>query len=198
MGYQLMVQVIEGGFWTLNKIYYTSLLIFAFLLAGCSNSFKYSDEEVAAIVRGEEITIGELRFLYTDDIVLEMVEQRIKDVLVIQEAKKMNIDVSENVKTIVETFGDYPLSKNFDAEYANSIRKFVEPQAKKLGLDPKKYYKKYIEITAETNEYKQAYITKVLGELKDKEHYDEHFKLVEQLPDDLVEKYQDEIQILIK
>ena len=118
-----------------------------------------------------------------------------------QEAKKMNIDVSENVKTIVETFGNYPLPKEFkelDARYAHSVQEFVETQSKKLGLDPKKYYKKYIEITAERNEYEQAYITKVLGEPKDKEHYDEHFKLADQLPDDLVEKYQDEIQILIK
>lgn len=173
------------------------MFIFVFLLAGCSNSLKYSNEEVAAIVRGEEITIGELRFLYTDDIVLEMVEQRIKDVLVIQEAKKLNIDVSENVKTIVETFGDYPLSKNFDAEYANLIGKFVESQAKKLGLDPQKYYKKYVEINAEKSEYKLAYITKVLGEPKDEEQYDEDYKLAEQLPDDLLEKYQDEIQILL-
>lgn len=182
----------------MNKIYCTSLFIFAFLLAGCSNSFKYSDEEVAAIVRGEEITIGELRFLYSDDIVLEMIDQRVKDVLIMQEAKKMNIDVSESVKTIVETFENYPLSKDLDARYAHSVQEFVEQQSKKLGIDPKKYYKKYIEITAETNEYEQAYITKVLGEPKDKEHYDEHSKLAEQLPDDLVEKYQDEIQILIK
>ena len=43
------------------------MLIFFIFLVGCSDSLKYSDEEVAAIVRGEEITIGELRFLYPDN-----------------------------------------------------------------------------------------------------------------------------------
>lgn len=32
------------------------------VLTGCNPISKYEDEDVAAIVRGEEITVGELRF----------------------------------------------------------------------------------------------------------------------------------------
>lgn len=163
---------------------------------GCSNSFKYSDNEVAAIVKGEEITIGELRFLYPDHKVLDMIDGTVKAELVVQEAKKMNFDVSEEVKVMVEGFGSYPPSDHVDAAYANSIREFVEPQAKKLGLEPEKYYEKYIEKTSEMTEYINAYMQAILGEPTD--NIEEYNELANQILDDLVEKNQDQIQILIK
>ena len=44
------------------KIFCSIIVIYLIFLTGCSNSPKYNDEDVAAIVKGEEITIGELRF----------------------------------------------------------------------------------------------------------------------------------------
>ena len=41
-----------------------------------------------------------------------MIDGTVKSKLVIQEAKKMNIDVSEKVKPIIEVFGSYPLSEH--------------------------------------------------------------------------------------
>ncbi|WP_235801865.1 hypothetical protein [Ureibacillus manganicus] len=148
----------------MKRFYCAHILIVTLLLAGCSNTFPYNDEDVAAIVRGEEITIGELRFLYPDDAVLDMIDGTIKAKLVVREAKKMNIDVTEEVKSIKEAFGNYPPSTHYDDEFAKSLREFVEPQAKKLGLDPEEYYKEYVEITTETAEYINAYVQEVLGE----------------------------------
>ena len=180
----------------MKRFYCAHILIVTLLLAGCSNTLPYNDEDVAAIVRGEEITIGELRFLYPDNFVLEMVEGTVKAELVMQEAKKMKIDVTEKVNTIKEAFGSYPTSTHYDDEFAKSLREFVEPQAKKLVLDPEEYYKEYVEITTETAEYINAYVQEVLGEPQD--NIENYNKLANQLLDDLVEANKDEIQILIK
>ena len=60
------------------------------MTAGCSDSdiAKYDDEDVAAIVRGEEITIGDLRFLFLDDQILESLDGTIKAKLAEQEVKR--------------------------------------------------------------------------------------------------------------
>lgn len=176
------------------KILCSIIFIYLIFITGCSDSPKYNDEDVAAIVKGEEITIGELRFLYPDEEIFNMMDGTIKAKLVIEEAKKMNIDVSKEVNETIKALGDYP-PDHIDTEAANSIRKFVVPQAEKLGLAPEAYYKKYIEITTETGAYVNAYIQKVLGKPRDGfEKYDE---LANKHLNELVEKNKDEIKILI-
>ncbi|MFS0824694.1 hypothetical protein [Bacillus sp. 1P02SD] len=176
------------------KPFCSIIVIYLIILTGCSDSPKYNDEDVAAIVRGEEITIGELRFLYSDAEILTMIDGTIKAKLVIQEAKKMNIDVSKEVKETIEALGDYP-PDHIDTEAANSIREFAEPQAKKLGLAPEVYYKKYIEKSTETSAYINSYIQEVLGEpMDDIEKYNQQAN--KQL-NELVEENEDEIKVLI-
>lgn len=166
-----------------------------FFLVGCSDSTKYNDEDIVAIVRGEEITIGELRFLYPDEELLNIIDGAIKAKLVIQEAKKMNLDVSAQVIERIAALSKYP-SDDTDMEIANTIREFVEPQDKKLGLAPEEYYKKYIEITSETSAYINTYIQDVLGDpIDDIENFDER---ANDHLNELVRKNQDEITVLIK
>lgn len=176
------------------KFLFSTIVIYLIILVGCSDSTRYNDEDVAAIVRGEEITIGELRFLYPDDELLNMLDGTIKAKLVVQEAKKMNINISKEVEELVAALNEYP-PDNIDTKAANSIRDFVEPQAKKLGLDPDEYYRKYNEITTETSAYVNAYIQEVLGDPKGEiEKYDN--KANEHL-NELVQRSKDEITILI-
>lgn len=67
------------------------LLIGLFIFTGCMNAVGDKDEDVAAVVRGEEITVGYLRLLYPDDAITEMVDEVVKAKLVEQEVKKMHM-----------------------------------------------------------------------------------------------------------
>ena len=174
------------------------LLICLFILSGCMNSADYKDEDVAAIVRGEEITVRYLRFLYPDDAIVEMVDEAVKAKLAEQEVKKMNIDVSKQIKEIEESYGKYPQGELNSAE-AQSIRAFADPQAEELGIDPKEYYKQYTEISAEMAAYSNAYTSELLGGLEDDEFgIEEYNHHASELLDDLVERNKDAIEIKIK
>ncbi|MED4018708.1 hypothetical protein [Sutcliffiella cohnii] len=176
------------------KFFCSIIVIYFIFLTGCSNSANYNDEDIAAIVRGEEITVGELRFLYPDDVLLNIIEGTIKAKLVVQEAKKMNIDVSKELEETIESMSQYP-PNHVGTDVAISIREFAELQAKKFGMAPEEYYKKYIEITTETSMYMTAYLQEVLGEPVD--DYETYNELANEYLKELVEKYKDEVQILI-
>lgn len=187
------------------KLFSYILLICFFIIVGCTNSLDYKDEDIAAIVRGEEITIGELRFLYPDEKILSYIDGTVKAKLVIQKAKRLNIDVSKQVKQTIEAFGEYP-PKSVDTSIGNSIREFAEPQAKKLGMEPEEYYEKYMEITTEASAYMVAYIEQMLGKPKvDIEEYNEQVNQMleyneqaNELLNNLVEENKNEIEILIR
>src|SRR5690625_2875923 len=70
------------------------VLLFFIFLTVCSSISKYDDNETVAIVRGQEIKIGDLRFLYPDDTALDYLEWAIKVELVIQEVEKIDVDIS--------------------------------------------------------------------------------------------------------
>lgn len=164
-------------------------------LVGCNELSKYDDTDVVAIVRGEEITIGELRFLFPDETVLEQLDGTIKAKLAIQEAKKMNLDVSEELQEIKKMNNFYP-PEDEDSEFANGIREFANTQSKKLGMEPEEYYKQYLEITEEISVYVVAYLAEMLGEPEGGAvGYNEKANKV---LDELVEKNETDIKILIE
>lgn len=174
-----------------------SLLILFFILVGCSNSTGYKNEDVVAIVRGEEITIGDLRFLYPDEKIMDAIEGTVKAVLVIQEAKKLKIDVAEEVQEIIEEHATYPAEEDA-SPVAEVIRNFADSQAKKLGMEPEDYYKKYIEATSESMAYMNAYVQEIIGEFQgDIDDIDEYNEQGNEVLNELVAKYKDEIKIFI-
>jgi hypothetical protein len=180
--------------------YKYSFLVALIFIVGCTNTEinDYQDDEVAAIVRGEEITIKELRFLYPDEKALDMLEGTIKARLVVQESKQMDIDVTEEIDQEINTRKTLP-PKNTDDSSLKSIREFAEAQAKKLGMNPEEYYKKYVTITAEQNAYMQAYIQKTLGVPGDDEHeIEEYNDKANNLLNELVKENENEIEIRIK
>lgn len=173
-------------------------LVLVLMIAGCSSTLPYDDDDVAAIVRGEKITIWDLRFLYPDDRVLDQIESSIKATLVVQEAKNMNVDVTEDIEQTLLGMGSYP-EEDDDTTMAESIREFAEPQANKLGMDPKEYYEQYIEVTTETVAYMNKYVQELLGEPDlDGEDIEEYNELANKMIDELVTLHADDIEIFIK
>jgi len=183
------------------SVMFLSCLIF---LAGCNSISKYDDEDVAAIVRGEEITVGELRFLFPDDKILDNLDGMIKATLAVQEAKRLDLDVSEKLQEIQETKSSvlelYP-TKEDESEKAKDMRQFAESQAKKLNMDFDEYIVKHYEKMSEISAYMIAYIEKKLGQpfesvgVDEAEEFD---KKANELLDKLVEDHTDEIEKIIK
>ncbi|MCG7342571.1 hypothetical protein MHZ92_00415 [Sporosarcina sp. ACRSL] len=174
------------------------------LLAGCNSISKYDDEDVAAIVRGEEITVGELRFLYPDDKILDSLDGMIKAKLVEQEVMRMKLDVSEKLQEVQaseSSIRDFYPPEDDDSETAKNIRNLNESQAKKLGMEPSEYFVKHTLAYRESGVYLLAYVDKMIGEPM---LYDEDFDINEynakgnQVLDQLVEENKDEIEIFIK
>ncbi len=77
------------------KVLQFSVLILLIFMAGCSSVSKYDDNKAAAIVKGQEITIGDLRFLYPDDTALDYLDWAIRVELVKQRVKEMDLDISD-------------------------------------------------------------------------------------------------------
>lgn len=172
-------------------------LICLLILSGCLNSAGYKDDDVAAIVRGEEITVGYLRLLFTDDAIEEMIDGVVKAKLAEQQVKKVNMDISKQIKENEALFGKYPPDELNSAE-AQSIRAFAEPRARELGIDPEEFYEAYTEQSVELAAYVDAYTSLVLGDLDEAEFgVEEYVHHANEVLDDLVEQNKDNIHILI-
>ncbi|WP_217585831.1 hypothetical protein [Lentibacillus saliphilus] len=180
------------------KLFKYACLISLLLIVGCTNDIGHDDDAIAAVVRGEEITIGDLRFLYPDEKVLEMIEGTVKVELVTQEAKRLDLDISDQTKNRVEQFGFLPPG-DVETPWANDVRQFAEAQAEKLDMDPDAYYEQYVEITSEQSAYMTAYIEGKLDISNiDVDNSDAFNEKANQLLDDLMKQYEDEIDIRIK
>lgn len=152
-----------------------------------------------AIVRDKEITVGELRFLYSDEDVLENIEGTIKLELMLQDAKRMNLDVSDDIHSQREAMLMLPL-KDKDDPIGNSIGKFVDSQAQKFGMKPEAYYKEYVEIRSEQIAYMNAYMQKMFGKPNgfNEEELEIYNKTANDFLNELVKKHETEIEIRMK
>ncbi|WP_042221384.1 hypothetical protein [Oceanobacillus manasiensis] len=178
---------------------YTCLACIIFLFGCSDNSLSdYDNDDIVAIVRGEEITVGDLRFLYPDDKALENLPGTVKAKLAEQEVKRMNLDISHELQEIQDTkkvMGNYPPEED-DSEIANGTREFADAQSAKFGMTPEEYYEKYFEKSQEMSIYVIAFIEEILGEPDGSG--EEYTKKANALLDDLVDDNEDEIRILIK
>jgi hypothetical protein len=119
----------------LKSLLYKGILLGTIVLAGCSGISKYDDNEAAAIVKGQEVTVGDLRFLYPDDTALDYLDSAIEVELVKQEVKEMGLDISTNLSDEKkrDEFEKLP-PKNTKDQGGKQIRKYAESQAKKLDM----------------------------------------------------------------
>ncbi|WP_106497277.1 hypothetical protein [Lentibacillus sp. Marseille-P4043] len=182
----------------MSKIFQFTILIVFIFLAGCNGISNYDDNEVAAIVKGQEITVGDLRFLYPDDTALDYLEWAINVELVKQEVKDMNLDVSDNLEGADDWFRELP-PKNTKDEGGKQIRKFAESQAKKLDMKPEEFQRDYAKRIDEQNAYITTYLEEKLGEaeLNDEKWAEESHEKVDYLLEELVEENEEEIEVLI-
>ncbi|MCG1028811.1 hypothetical protein J5S49_10950 [Virgibacillus halodenitrificans] len=178
-----------------------SVLISLILLAGCSSLSRYDDNEVAAVVKDQEITVGDLRFLYPDDKALDYLDWTIKVELVKQEVEKMNIEVTDKLNREEEDdwFGQLP-PENTEDQGGKQIRKFAETQAKKLNMKPEEFQKQYAKIINEQNAYMITYLEEKTGieNVDDEAAKDEFNEKSDALLEELVEENKDGIEVLIQ
>lgn len=183
----------------MSKILQFSFLILFILLTGCSSISIFDDNEVVAIVKGQEITKGDLRFLYPDDTALDYLDWAIKVELVKQVVKDMDLDISDNIDGNADWFAELP-PKNTKDEGGKQIRKYAESQAKKLDMKPEEFQREYAKRINEQN----AYITTSLEEKLVKAKFDDEKEMMEfdekaiRLLEELVEENKDEIEVLNK
>ncbi|WP_047980893.1 SurA N-terminal domain-containing protein [Ornithinibacillus contaminans] len=97
-------------------------------LVGCN---KYDNEDIAAIVRGQEITVGDIRFMNgaSDEKLPELVAGIVKQELIIQEAKEMGLDVTEEIEEMLFGMGELP-PENTDSKSVKNTWEFALSQAK--------------------------------------------------------------------
>ena len=186
--------------YVLVKLLRFSYVLLFVLLIGCSPLAKYDDNEPAAIVKGEKITVGELRLLFPDDQALGYLDWLIKAELVKQEVIKMEIDVSDQIEeTSNDWFATLPPADTTD-EGGKQIRKFAEQQAKKLSMSPEEFQKAYAENIIKRNVYVSTYIEEMLGEsysLNDTAAVEQFGAAADELIEQLYEKNKDKIKVLI-
>lgn len=172
-------------------------LILIIFLVGCGSDKMsgYDDSDIAALVRGEELTIGDLRFLYPDDKILENLEGTIKAKLVEQEVKEMNLDVSQKSQEIRDEEG---LTNTFLEE--NHNQEFTSAQATKLEIESEEYIAKYIEKTQEMTIYLAIYVEEKIGKLNDfsESGIEEYNYIANGLLDELIKENEQEIQRFVK
>lgn len=171
------------------------------LCFGCSKDTKGEnpDYTVAAIVNGEEITVKDLRMLYYDEQALDRLDATIKATLVMQETERLGLDISEDVAEDIEMRQSL-LTDDPENEALKANREFAESQAGKFNMEVKDYYEEYVTITAKINASMARYVYEKLGPLEEEtdESIEEYNEKANHLLNELVKKYEDEIEILIK
>ncbi|MGP4108886.1 hypothetical protein [Virgibacillus sp. L01] len=184
----------------MSKVVQFSVLILLIFMAGCSSVSKYDDNEAAAIVKGQEITIGDLRFLYPDDTALDYLDWAIRVELVKQKVKEMGLDISDKLSDERDGgwFGELPPANTND-EGGKQIRNFAESQARKLDMEPEEFQREYAKKIEKQNAYLITYFEKKLGlsEFDDEKGMEEFNKEYDHLLEELVEDNEDEIEVLI-
>ncbi|WP_017185631.1 hypothetical protein [Alkalibacillus haloalkaliphilus] len=184
----------------MQKLIYTTILSTLIFIAGCTGS-QYDLDETAAVVKGEEITVGDVLFEFNvdDDELPHAVETYVVEYLVVQEAQDMGIDVSEEVEMHGQFLGAYP-SEEVDTDQANQIRQFAESRADLFDMDPETYHEEYTRKRTEVSAYSTAFAEEYVDfdELDTDEDIEEADITMQQIIDDLYEEYEDEIEVHIE
>ncbi|NLP51636.1 hypothetical protein [Bacillus sp. RO1] len=86
----------------MKRLFIYSFLTCMLFIVGCNEALiSYNDDtEIAVIVRGEEITVGDLWFLYSDDRLIDYLDGTIKAKLAEQEVRELYMDVSQELQEI--------------------------------------------------------------------------------------------------
>ncbi|MDV2582727.1 hypothetical protein [Alkalibacillus haloalkaliphilus] len=191
----------------MHKLISFIVMISISFMVGCYDSTKFDHDDVAANVRGEEITVGDVRFFMEveDEGLPDKIETFVEETLIIQEAKEMDIDVMKEVELAVETHSLFPFQDEEEVledsrDFMKKERDFAEAQADRFDMEPKEYYKEYIKKGAVRQAYIYGFFDEHMGDHspeteEDVEKINEKYQL---LLNELLEENDDEIEILIK
>ncbi|WP_018922891.1 hypothetical protein [Salsuginibacillus kocurii] len=174
---------------------YLILLFIMTISVACSSEVtndegieKLEDVDVVATVKGQEITLKDIRSLYfvEDEDVPKMVENFVEEEILVLEAKSLGIDVTEEVEMMESLF---PLGESGNEE-------FFEAQADYLGITVEEYYDTYFKERIE----RDAYMNHLIDEVLDLQNYEvDDAELVDNEINDfinnLLEEYEEDIEI---
>ncbi|WP_233204438.1 hypothetical protein [Sporosarcina sp. P17b] len=185
----------------MKSIKFCFVMLVLILLSGCSGIAKYDHDDPAAIVNGQEITVGDLRFFFPDKTALNYLDGAIRVELVKQEVKKMDLDISGHLETDDDVFAVLPPEGTEDPN-GKQIREFAESQAKKFDMDPKEFQREYTRRLNEQNAYMLTYLEEKIGPY----HFDndnddgitDYNEESNQLLEELAEQNKEGIEVLIK
>lgn len=172
-----------------------SFLILTLFLAGCLGS-KQDPDEVLAIVRGTEITLGEVTFLYGEDNIWDGLRLLMAIELTKQEVEELNLDIStewENNKDSIRDLPPKEEARGDEIEYWE----FSEKQGKLLNMEPNEFFLEYIEQTMKNLSYFITYMVETVGHYDDMSE-DEFNRLINDEVNRLMDVYDDEIEIFYK
>lgn len=165
---------------------YLILLLFISFGFGCSNEVT-EDATVVAIVAENEITLKDIRSLYSvkDEEIPLMVENFVKEEVMLLEAKRLRIDVTEELEVLKKVFPFADMKHD----------EFLVNQADYLGITVEEYYEKYYLQWLE----RDLYINHLINEMLDLEsdHTDELEVRINDYIDNLLQQYEDDIAILL-
>ncbi|AXH99835.1 hypothetical protein DV702_08855 [Sporosarcina sp. PTS2304] len=182
----------------LKKLTITFALFSLLILSGCSSIAKYGNEEPAAIVNGEVITVYDLRLLFPDEKALSYLDGAIQMELAKQEVEKMGLDISKHLEEEEDWFSILP-PEDADDENTKQIRDFAKSQAKKLNMTPEEFQRAYAKKLNEQNAYLLTYLEKKLGpyEYDSETGTADYNEKANRLLEELAEQHKDEIEVLI-
>lgn len=181
------------------KKYLNILIVLVFLcLVGCMGLSSKNDK-VVLIVRGTEITLGEVRFMYGDDNIKDGITLMKYLELTKQEVEDLNLDITERREFNDQFIKELPPK---DEANENDLENwaFAEAQAKNFKMDPQEYYLEYIERDMHYLTYFETYIHEFLDEpeSRDEDVLEAYNVEVNELLHELEKKYESEIKILYK
>src|SRR5699024_5936095 len=141
------------------------ILMFAliFFITACNDTTDYNNEDIAVIIRGEEITVGDLRFLYPDDQIEQNLDGVIKSTLVMQEVERLNLDVDQVMQETLDELKSFSVA-DLNKLSGDNMDKFIKKQANKLKLDEEEYLQEYLKISVKTASSMQVYTENIIGE----------------------------------
>ncbi|WP_386063296.1 hypothetical protein [Thalassobacillus hwangdonensis] len=169
------------------------LLILLLVLSACSST--YAEDDVVAEVYGKEITLRDVQLLheYDDEDLPQVVKTYVKQEIIIQEAKKLNLDISDyeggmNPRT-------YELPPPAPEGHINPIRDFILRQSEKLSMTPEEYMEVYYPTRNERHAYFAAYLDEKFGTLET-ESLEKHEK-TNAFYKNLLTLYEDDVEIYV-
>lgn len=168
---------------------YLWIVLCLFLVVACAP--KFNDDDVAAVIFGEEVTVKDVRALYglEGDRLPDGVRYYVLEGLIAKEAEGYNYDISEYMDYLDHA---YP-----PPDYGGNLE-FFEKQADYLGISVEKYYEVYWKERSRRGQIANLHITGMFDlHAETEEEIEQVNAKIEAYLDELLKKYEDDLEVYI-